>query len=61
LKPPDFSIFPSILLATTLFQLVLNIATTRLILTRIGSNGMFAAGKIEAICVSIGTTRFAGD
>jgi len=45
-KPLDFSIFPSILLATTLFRLVLNIATTRLILTRAGSNGMFAAGEV---------------
>ncbi len=45
-KPLDFSIFPSILLATTLFRLVLNIATTRLILTRAGTNGMDAAGEV---------------
>ena len=32
--PLEFSIFPSLLLATTLFRLVLNVATTRLILTR---------------------------
>ena len=32
--PLEFSIFPSLLLATTLGRLVLNIATTRLILTR---------------------------
>ena len=32
-KPLDFSVFPSLLLATTLFRLVLNIASTRLILT----------------------------
>lgn len=31
--PLDFSVFPSMLLATTLFRLVLNIASTRLILT----------------------------
>jgi len=31
--PLDFSVFPSLLLATTLFRLVLNVATTRLILT----------------------------
>jgi len=31
--PLDFSVFPSLLLATTLFRLVLNIASTRLILT----------------------------
>src|SRR6478609_4533572 len=29
----DFSIFPSLLLMTTLFRLALNVATTRLILT----------------------------
>lgn len=29
----DFSVFPSLLLGTTLFRLVLNIASTRLILT----------------------------
>ena len=32
-RPLDFSVFPSLLLATTLFRLVLNVATTRLILT----------------------------
>jgi flagellar biosynthesis protein FlhA len=32
-KPLDFSVFPSLLLGTTLFRLVLNIATTRLILS----------------------------
>lgn len=32
-RPLDFSVFPSLLLATTLFRLVLNIATTRLILS----------------------------
>ncbi|MHC4990146.1 MAG: FHIPEP family type III secretion protein, partial [Planctomycetota bacterium] len=32
-RPLDFSVFPALLLATTLFRLVLNVATTRLILT----------------------------
>ena len=32
-KPLDFSVFPSLLLALTLFRLVLNVASTRLILT----------------------------
>ncbi len=32
-EPLDFSVFPSLLLATTLLRLVLNIATTRLILS----------------------------
>ncbi len=33
LRPLDFSVFPSVLLATTLFRLVLAVAATRLILT----------------------------
>ena len=33
-KPLDFNVFPTILLATTLFRLVLNVSTTRLILTQ---------------------------
>src|SRR5512140_1334115 len=32
-RPLDFSVFPSLLLGLTLFRLVLNTATTRLILT----------------------------
>ena len=44
--PLEFSIFPSLLLATTLARLVLNIATTRLILTGAGDNGMDAAGGV---------------
>ena len=31
-RPPDFSVFPSLLLLITLFRLALNVATTRLIL-----------------------------
>ena len=44
--PLEFSIFPSLLLATTLFRLVLNVATTRLILTRGGTVGLTAAGEV---------------
>jgi flagellar biosynthesis protein FlhA len=44
--PLEFSIFPSLLLATTLFRLVLNVATTRLILTRAGADGALAAGGV---------------
>jgi len=44
--PLEFSIFPSLLLATTLLRLVLNVATTRLILTRAESDGLLAAGKV---------------
>nr|MBP7517652.1 FHIPEP family type III secretion protein [Desulfobulbus sp.] len=41
----DFSIFPSLLLATTLFRLSLNVASTRLILLH-GNEGMDAAGSV---------------
>ena len=44
--PLEFNIFPSLLLATTLFRLVLNVATTRLILTRAGEAGLMAAGGV---------------
>ncbi len=45
LRPLDFSVFPSLLLITTLFRLSLNIASTRLILLN-GDKGSLAAGKI---------------
>lgn len=41
----DFSVFPSLLLVTTLFRLSLNIASTRLILLH-GSEGPDAAGTV---------------
>jgi flagellar biosynthesis protein FlhA len=44
-QPLDFSVFPSILLVTTLFRLALNIASTRLILLH-GSEGTEAAGGV---------------
>ncbi|NOY42883.1 MAG: flagellar biosynthesis protein FlhA [Planctomycetes bacterium] len=45
-SPLDFSIFPSLLLATTLARLVLNVATTRLILTGAATDGLEAAGGV---------------
>jgi len=45
LKPLDFSVFPSLLLLTTLFRLALNVATTRLILLH-GQEGPAAAGHV---------------
>ncbi|MBL4590422.1 MAG: FHIPEP family type III secretion protein, partial [Phycisphaerales bacterium] len=48
-KALEFSVFPSLLLATTLFRLVLNIASTRLILTADASSpeeAMNVAGKV---------------
>jgi flagellar biosynthesis protein FlhA len=44
-KPVQFSVFPTILLITTLFRLSLNVATTRLILLH-GAEGPQAAGTI---------------
>jgi flagellar biosynthesis protein FlhA len=44
--PLEFSIFPTVLLATTLARLVLNIATTRLILTHAALGGDDAAGGV---------------
>jgi flagellar biosynthesis protein FlhA len=44
-KATDFSIFPSILLTTTLFRLALNVASTRLILLH-GDEGPGAAGSV---------------
>lgn len=45
-RPMDFFVFPTVLLATTLFRLVLNIATTRLILTNAAEDGPLAAGHV---------------
>ncbi|MDX8405930.1 MAG: flagellar biosynthesis protein FlhA [Mariprofundus sp.] len=45
LKPLEFSVFPSLLLLTTLFRLSLNVATTRLILLN-GQEGPAAAGHV---------------
>jgi len=44
--PLEFSVFPSILLATTLGRLALNIATTRLILTQDSSGQTAVAGRV---------------
>jgi flagellar biosynthesis protein FlhA len=44
--PLEFSVFPSLLLATTLARLVLNVATTRLVLTKAPSDGALAAGHV---------------
>lgn len=44
--PLEFNIFPTLLLWTTLVRLVLNVATTRLILTRGPTEGLDAAGAV---------------
>ena len=45
-RPLDFSAFPSLLLLTTLGRLVLNVASTRLVLTRAATHGTSAAGHV---------------
>ena len=47
-QPLDFSVFPAMLLVTTLFRLGLNVATTRLILGTGGEGAAAAGGIIEA-------------
>ncbi len=45
LRPLDFSLFPTVLLLTTLLRLSLNVASTRVVLLR-GHTGPDAAGKV---------------
>jgi flagellar biosynthesis protein FlhA len=45
LKPLDFSLFPTVLLITTLLRLALNVASTRIVLLQ-GHTGGDAAGKV---------------
>ncbi|HVW01226.1 MAG TPA: flagellar biosynthesis protein FlhA [Planctomycetaceae bacterium] len=47
-KPMEFSVFPAVLLGTTLARLVLNVASTRLILSHGAQDGMQAAGGVIA-------------
>ena len=44
--PMEFSLFPTLLLTTTLSRLVLNVASTRLILTGAPRGGLDAAGQV---------------
>ncbi|MDN3921582.1 flagellar biosynthesis protein FlhA [Roseateles violae] len=44
-RPLDFSVFPSIILATTLLRLTLNVASTRVVLLH-GHEGTHAAGQV---------------
>ncbi|MEC9010657.1 MAG: flagellar biosynthesis protein FlhA [Planctomycetota bacterium] len=45
-RPLDFSVFPTLLLGATMLRLVLNFASTRLILTRAPTDGIEAAGGV---------------
>ncbi|WP_174873910.1 flagellar biosynthesis protein FlhA [Vogesella oryzae] len=44
-RPLDFSVFPTIILATTLLRLTLNVASTRVVLLH-GHEGTHAAGRV---------------
>src|SRR5690606_18574214 len=44
-KPLEFSVFPTVLLVTTLLRLALNVASTRIVLLE-GHTGPDAAGKV---------------
>lgn len=44
-RPLDFSVFPTVLLATTLLRLALNVASTRVVLLN-GHEGTHAAGRV---------------
>ena len=54
-EPLDFSVFPSLLLATTLLRLVLNIASTRLILTADAATPEEAVGVAGKVISAFGT------
>ena len=43
--PPEFSAFPTLLLAVTLYRLALNVASTRLILTEGHAGAIISGGK----------------
>ncbi len=47
--PLEFSVFPSVLLATTLARLVLNVATTRFVLTRTDRQGNGCRARCRSI------------
>ncbi len=56
-KPLEFTVFPTLLLMTTLLRLALNIASTRIVLLQ-GHTGSAAAGKVIE---SFGEVVIAGD
>ena len=60
-RPLDFSVFPSLLLATTLLRLVLNIASTRLILTADAASPEQAAGVAGKVIQAFGEFVAGGD
>ncbi len=60
-SPLDFSVFPSLLLATTLFRLVLNVASTRLILSADASSPDQVTGVAGEVIQAFGSFVTAGN
>ncbi|MCP3905452.1 MAG: flagellar biosynthesis protein FlhA [Planctomycetes bacterium] len=54
-RPLEFSVFPALLLATTLFRLVLNVASTRLILSADADTPEQAVGVAGQVIQAFGT------
>ena len=54
-RPLDFSVFPALLLSTTLFRLVLNVASTRLILSADADSPAEAEGVAGEVIQAFGT------
>ncbi len=54
-SPLDFSVFPSLLLATTLFRLVINVASTRLILSAEGNTPEAVSGVAGQVIQAFGS------
>src|SRR5882762_5103776 len=54
-RPLDFSVFPSLLLSTTLFRLVLNVASTRLILSANATTPQEAAAVAGHVIQAFGS------
>jgi len=61
LTPLEFSVFPSMLLMTTLYRLVLNVATTRLILSNAETNVEAARGAAGNVIRVFGAFVAGGD
>jgi len=61
LTPLEFSVFPSMLLMTTLFRLVLNVATTRLILSNTETDIEAARGAAGSVIRVFGAFVAGGD
>ena len=60
MKPLDFSVFPTVLLVTTLMRLSLSVASTRAVLLH-GHTGTDAAGKVIALTLKQAGQQLRGE